>query len=361
MRHTSSYQHDFKDAAGAKDGKRRYARPGDEDFKHEHKAHNEFVNNGELTQSQLQRFFYRRDQLMSKGQYKMNYMALLQAADTMQFDLASEGGGGFDFDLFDRELIEDFINNRTIGQSNYGSDDKPQRHAQSNYSIPEVINLDNIDGDAAELLEAIEMASGKTGLSKDYLIDLAFRESSFGQDMVASTSSARGAYQFIDDTWLRSFKKHAHELGLGHLAAKIDVSGKHATVTDPAFLKQIMDLRFDHRVAAHIAARHTQDNEDKLEQAFPDRDFNDEDLYMAHFLGTGGAKKFFREMEENPDNVAATKFVSASNANRGVFYDKNGTALSFQSVYDNFRDDFQGKRAINLAALEDRDHAKTIS
>ena len=178
--------------------------------------------------------------------------------------------------------------------------------------------------------------------------------------MTAKTSSARGAYQFIEETWLRTLKQHGEEIGLGQYADLIDTSGKHAKVINDEFEQKILDLRFDHRVSAHMAARFTQSNQDCLERAFPGRDISNTDLYMAHFLGAGSAIKFIREVESNPEAVAASKFSSAANANKWVFYNSTGRALSFDDVYSRFEKDFEGNRPVNLAALEDRDHLKTM-
>jgi len=347
MRHTSAHQDEFKRIVGTKHKK--------DDLQEDQskKSHNEFINNGELSQSQLQRFFYRRQHLMSKGQYHLNYMALMGvvASDNPTYE---GGDSSRDLDLFDRQLIEDFLNDRVVGQRNYGNHERPE-------NIEITYNKNNFDDDAQDLLTAIENTESKTGLCQSYLVDLAFKESSFGTNMVASTSSARGAYQFINDTWLRTLKEHGHEVGLGHYADLIDTSGKHAEVINDEFKQKILDLRFDHRVSAHMAARFTQDNQKCLERAFPERDISNTDLYMAHFLGAGSAIKFIREVENNPDGVAAAKFTSAANANKWVFYNSNGNALSFDDVYARFEKDFEGKRPANLAALEDRDHLKSIS
>ena len=110
-----------------------------------------------------------------------------------------------------------------------------------------------------------------------------------------------------------------------------------------------------------MAARFTEDNKDGLQRAFPDRDISNTDLYMAHFLGAGGAINFIREVENNPSQVAASKFSSAANANKWVFYNNDGRALSFDAVYTRFERDFEGNRPVNVAALADRDHLKTVA
>jgi hypothetical protein len=353
MRHTSPHQLEFS-RVGADKTERKDKNTGE--LKADEKPVNEFVNNGSLSQAQLQRLFYRRQNLLSKGQYQMNAAALMA--------LTGDGSSLYDkLDTYDRGLIEDFLSDRVIGQRNYGDTDTPTNHAENTYNTPATkpaLNIEDFDTDAQDLLGAIKDAEGKTGISQSYLVDLAFKESSFGTNMVAQTSSARGAYQFIEETWLRTVKQHGAEIGLGNYADLIDTSDKYASVENDEFKQKILDLRFNHDVSAHMAARFSLDNQASLERAFPDRDISNTDLYMAHFLGAGAAVKFIKQVEDNPNDVAASKFSSAANSNKWVFYSSTGRALSFDDVYDRFDRDFQGNRPVNVAALDDRDHLKSV-
>ncbi len=351
MRHTtpSNYQNEFgRIAPSEKNVEGKAGKDKDAD-----KVHNEYVNNGELTQSQLQRLFYRRQMLISKGRYHLNYMALLELSrQDSEFDAGSTGDI---LDLADRALLDDFVHDRTIGLRNYGEFDRPV-HA----NIKSTYRYENFDPDAKDLLSSIESAEKRTGISKSYLVDLAYKESSFGVHMEASTSSACGAYQFLNDTWLRMVKQCGAEIGLGHYADIIDTSGKYADVINEDFKQKILDLRFNHDVSSYMAARFTEGNKRSLESAFPGREISNTDLYMAHFLGAGDAISFIRQMEENPSQVAAGKFPRAANSNKWVFYNNN-TGLSFDAVYSRFERDFEGNRPINTSILADRDHLKSVS
>jgi len=61
-------------------------------------------------------------------------------------------------------------------------------------------------GASQEVIGAIKHASQKTGVDFDYLVNQARTESSFRPDVKASTSSATGLYQFLDQTWLGTVK-----------------------------------------------------------------------------------------------------------------------------------------------------------
>jgi hypothetical protein len=59
----------------------------------------------------------------------------------------------------------------------------------------------------------------------------------------------------------------------------------------------------------------------------------DGELYMAHFMGVGGAAKLINNAEDNPKASAARLFPNAAAANRSIFYDRQGSARSVSDVY----------------------------
>nr|WP_318781334.1 hypothetical protein [Sphingomonas aliaeris] len=96
-----------------------------------------------------------------------------------------------------------------------------------------------------------------------------------------------------------------------------------------------MALRNDPQAASLMAAEHASDNKDALENSLG-RDATGTDLYMAHFLGLGGAKSFLKNMANTPDRPAAGLFPAAARANRSVFFTSGGQARSLSQVYDRF-------------------------
>lgn len=183
---------------------------------------------------------------------------------------------------------------------------------------------------------AIANASRKTGIDFDYLMGQAKLESGLRADARAGTSSAAGLYQFIDQSWLRVVKQHGAEHGLGWAADAITTtSGGRATVSDPAMRRAILDLRSDPDAASLMAAEHASDNKTAIEQALG-RDATGTDLYMAHFLGLGGARSFLTAMQAAPNRSGAAMFPAAAHANRGVFYAANGQPRSLGEIYGRF-------------------------
>jgi len=180
---------------------------------------------------------------------------------------------------------------------------------------------------------AIKQAADTTGTSFEYLLATAKMESNFNPKASASTSSARGLYQFIDQTWLGTVKEAGAQLGYGKYADAITKSPSGSySVSDPAARSAIMKLRDDPDAASSMAAVLTQSNSFRLTGKIGRRP-TDGELYMAHFMGVGGAAKLISNAEDNPNASAARLFPNAAAANRSIFFDRSGRARSISEVH----------------------------
>jgi len=180
---------------------------------------------------------------------------------------------------------------------------------------------------------AIKQAASSTGVSFEYMLTTAKMESDFNPTAGASTSSARGLYQFIEQTWLGTVKEAGGQLGYGQYADAISksVSGDYV-VADPAMRRSIMKLRDDPVASSAMAAILTQSHSFQLTGKIGRRP-TDAELYMAHFLGTGGAARLISEAADNPQASAVRMFPNAAAANRPIFYDRTGNGRSVSEVY----------------------------
>ncbi len=179
---------------------------------------------------------------------------------------------------------------------------------------------------------AIRQAAAQSGVDFSYLYNQARIESSFDPDAKARTSSATGLYQFIDQTWLATVDRHgaAHGLGWAANAVQRGSDGRYR-VADPAVRRQIMELRRNPEAASAMAAEFARDNQAHLESKLG-RPLQSVDLYLAHFLGAGGATRFLKAHDANPDGSAAAAFPAQARANRGIFFHKSGAPRSFSEV-----------------------------
>jgi transglycosylase-like protein with SLT domain len=191
-----------------------------------------------------------------------------------------------------------------------------------------------VDSARVRVAGAIKQAASASGMSFQYLLTTAKMESDFNPTAGASTSSARGLFQFIDQTWLATFREAGAQLGYGSYADMISKSSDGTySVADPTARKAIMKLRDDPAVASDMAAALTQSNSFRLTGMIGRRP-TDSELYMAHFMGVGGAAKLIGNAEDNPQASAARLFPNAAAANRSIFYERtSGRARSVSEVY----------------------------
>jgi hypothetical protein len=185
----------------------------------------------------------------------------------------------------------------------------------------------------SQVAGAIQRAASATGAGFDYLVATARIESNFNPNAAAPTSSARGLYQFIEQTWLGTVKEAGSQLGYGKYADAITkTSSGRYEVSDPAAKAEILALRNDPSANASMAGVLTNSNRLKLTGRLG-RAPSDSELYMAHFLGASGAGRLAEAMRDKPGQRADAIFPAAAAANRSIFYDRNGGARSVADVY----------------------------
>ena len=195
---------------------------------------------------------------------------------------------------------------------------------------------------------AIKTAAAATGVDFTFLFQQAKVESGLNAQAKAGTSSASGLFQFTKDTWLKVVEQHGGDMGLSSEASAL--RNGLASATDR---QKILDLRNNPEISARLAAHYAIDNAKAL-QAQGHTVTGPTDLYLAHFLGSGGAAKFLAGMQENPNAPAAAILPSAANANKSIFY-KDGAPASFNDIYQRFAKRFDGgapvsKQSVQLAA-----------
>ena len=142
----------------------------------------------------------------------------------------------------------------------------------------------------------------------NYVKKIAQAESTNRPGVKNPNGSATGLYQFIETTWN-------------------EVSNKYK-------LNYTLNDRKDPRKSEIVMRLFTQDNEKIMKSALG-RDLSDGDRYMTHFLGTGGATKFFREYSKNPNASVNTVMSQKAIAdNRHVTTNKDGSLKKLSDVYD---------------------------
>jgi len=202
-----------------------------------------------------------------------------------------------------------------------------------------VNNVSNASSSSFDpISSAIHQAASITGVDFSFLFKQAKIESGLNTDAKAGTSSASGLFQFTKGTWLKVVADHGAAAGLPTEAAALSRGS-----VSPAYQKQILDLRNNADISAQMAAHYAVDNAKAL-KAQGINVTGPTDLYLAHFLGSGGAAKFLNGLKNNPDAPAANALPDAAGANKSIFY-SNGKSKSFSDIYQHFAKSFDGDRA----------------
>lgn len=137
-------------------------------------------------------------------------------------------------------------------------------------------------------------------LSDDTLNRIIQIESAGNPSAKAPTSSAAGLGQFIKATWLNTVQKHKPALFVGRTRDEVAAMRVGPDTT---------------ALQLEMLARFTEDNARALGAGFTDGD-----LYLAHFLGIGDARKLFRAP---PSDLASSHVTAAAvNANRSILAGK---------------------------------------
>jgi hypothetical protein len=178
---------------------------------------------------------------------------------------------------------------------------------------------------------AVHQAAQRTSIDFDFLLAQARLESGLRPNAKARTSSATGLFQFIESTWLATMKRHGPSLGFGDVAASIKQSGNRFYVADPGQRRNILNLRKDPQIASLMAGALAQDNREALLPVLG-REPQPTELYMAHFLGAGDARRFFSELHRNPTQSAPALFPRPASANQSIFFQRNGAERNLGEV-----------------------------
>lgn len=198
---------------------------------------------------------------------------------------------------------------------------------------------------------AIRLSALTTGADFGYMMKLAYAESTFDPQAGAPTSTAKGLYQFIEDTWVQTISRYGADHGMGVLARHFKVQpDMHGTMVgrseNPWMRIAALGLRDQPQLAGLMSAELQLNNEFLIECALG-RELDDAELYMGHFMGHDAAYAFLRTYDSAPGTNAAAAFPSAAKANESVFY-SSGASRSMAGVVELF------ERKFNRYDLADR-------
>lgn len=198
---------------------------------------------------------------------------------------------------------------------------------------PKLIQVASRAAEIEGVTSNIRSASRQTGVSFDYLMAQANKESNLSNEAKSHESSAAGLFQFTQGTWMQLVKLHGAKYGLGAFADMIEKHGHEYTIKDPEQRQHVLSLRKDPALSSLIAGEYAKDNRHWLEKSLG-RKVGSTELYLAHFLGPAGAVKFLKAKAENPEQVAAEVVPQAAAKNETMFYGSDHSAQSVAALYN---------------------------
>ncbi|MEM6384459.1 MAG: transglycosylase SLT domain-containing protein [Pseudomonadota bacterium] len=198
----------------------------------------------------------------------------------------------------------------------------------------------------ARIEQAFQAASERTGLPFDYFLTTAQRESSLDPQAAAQTSSARGLFQFIEQTWLSMMHAHGSSVGLDAQAQQIEQrpDGRYR-IADPAARDDVLDLRFDPAISAVMSGFYLQDNAASLEGTLG-RPVSIGEGYVAHVMGATGGARLISLAESQPNRSAADVFPVQAEANHGLFYNRDGGPVTVRQLYERLTAGFSAEPVV---------------
>lgn len=146
-------------------------------------------------------------------------------------------------------------------------------------------------------------------------------------------STATGAGQFLESTWLGLMKDPAVAKALG--------------VTPEMSKATILALRGDRKASIEAMAILAKQNKAYMEPKLGHK-LDDTELYLGHFLGQEGAVTFIQALQNNPETIAQDLLPEAAASNKNVFVGKEGPRTVAQ-MYTKISESF-ANTADNVAA-----------
>jgi hypothetical protein len=185
---------------------------------------------------------------------------------------------------------------------------------------------------SSSVAAAIKEASRVTGMSEAVLTAIAYRESAFNPRAGASTSSAKGLFQFIKGTWAYMVKTYGARFGVPQDADIFDPLSN--AIMGAVFLK--------YEVYPSISAVKPNPNAT--------------DLYIGHFMGAQGGAQWLKMLSSDPGRYAYLDWPDAAAANRSVYWNsKTGKPRTYAEIYNMFN---SGLRGIEGAMSKDTSSTK---
>ena len=147
---------------------------------------------------------------------------------------------------------------------------------------------------------AVRGAASSSATPFSTLMAIANAESGRRPGAVNGRSSAAGAFQFTEQTWLELVHRHGQRLDAGDLAAQIAYRAGRYEAASPEWRDAILRRRHDTTFAAHLAAAYCDECRLTLSR-FLGRQATEAEVLVAFLLGHRAASRLITAAETRPD------------------------------------------------------------
>jgi hypothetical protein len=170
----------------------------------------------------------------------------------------------------------------------------------------------------SEVVRVAKVSAEGTNTDFKSLLASSLSESHHDPAATNKRSTATGAYQMTERTWLDLMRRHGAEVGQGDAAAKITTVDGAPTVTDPADRAAILALRNNSALAGALAARYSDENRTHLGKILGHPPTENQ-VRMAYLLGASGAGRLLKAAQSAPDTTVDKILPAAVKSNPGLF------------------------------------------
>ena len=180
-------------------------------------------------------------------------------------------------------------------------------------------------------------AVSSTEVEYDMLRLMAAQESSFKATVKNDFSKACGLMQLIPSTQLELMYNYGEDYGYERLSKHIKNNEGIKDIDDPKLRETVLNICTDAFFSLEMGAEYARENIAKLHKDFSGRYVSYADVYMYHFLGANGGKKFIENLEKTPERAVNKDYSDrVVLANKPTFYkdEGKGAARSYAEIYE---------------------------
>ena len=180
-------------------------------------------------------------------------------------------------------------------------------------------------------LPALRQAASGSRTPFTTLVAIAAAESNIQAEARHPRSSATGAFQITNSTWLELMKRYGAATGRPDLAALVTIDTEGRATVAPENRSKVLESRKDVELSAKLTARLCDENRAGLTRKLG-RAPAEFEVRLAHFLGLGGATRLIQAVADNPDVSVKELLPKAYAHNRGLLSEGGKPLTAAQAV-----------------------------